>query len=189
MSLLFQEQPLFPPGFSYFANFLSEEEEVQLLEAVMNVELHTLLFQGFEAKRKVESFGYDYNFDKRSITKGREIPAQFNFLVEKVASFLHLPKDDLAEVLVTEYPLGSVINWHRDALPFDVIAGISLLSDCKFRLRPHDKAKQERKAVITLPVSRRSLYVLRGEARSEWEHSITPVKEKRYSITLRTLKK
>jgi alkylated DNA repair dioxygenase AlkB len=189
MSLLFQEQPVFPPGFSYFPNFLTEEEEERLLKAVTTVELHTFLFQGFEAKRKVESFGYDYNFDKRSITKGRELPPQFNFLVEKVAAFLLIATDDLAEVLVTEYPPGSVINWHRDAPPFDVIVGISLLSDCKFRLRPYDKAKQDRKSIVTLPVSRRSLYVLQGEARSEWEHSITPVKEKRYSITLRTLRK
>jgi len=52
--------------------------------------------------------------------------------------------------LVTEYPEGSVINWHRDAPPFDVIAGISLLPDCTFRLRPQEKLKQGRGSVISL---------------------------------------
>jgi alkylated DNA repair dioxygenase AlkB len=94
----------------------------------------------------------------------------------------------MAELLVTEYPPGSVINWHRDAPPFDVIAGISLSADCTFKLRPHEKEKQNRKSILSFPVKRRSLYLIQGEARTNWQHSIAPVKEMRYSITLRTLR-
>jgi alkylated DNA repair dioxygenase AlkB len=88
---------------------------------------------------------------------------------------------------LTEYPVGAVINWHRDAPPFDIIAGISLHSDCVFKLRPYDKAKQGRRSVISIPVKRRSLYIIRDTARTDWEHSIAPVNDVRYSITLRTL--
>ena len=35
----------------------------------------------------------------------------------------------------------------------------------------------------------RSAYVLTGPARTQWEHSIPPVKETRYSITFRTLRR
>ena len=35
--------------------------------------------------------------------------------------------------------------------------------------------------------SPRSLYRLRGEVRSEWEHSIPPVEALRYSVTFRSL--
>jgi len=136
----------------------------------------------------VVSFGYDYNFDKRTISKGKEIPMAFTALIEKVSHKLSINSNDFAELLVTEYPVGSVINWHRDAPPFDIIVGISVLSDCIFRLRPHDKTKQNRKSIISLPVKRRSLYVMKGPSRSEWQHSISPVKEVRYSITLRTLR-
>jgi hypothetical protein len=52
----------------------------------------------------------------------------------------------------------SIINWHRDAPPFDRIAGISLLSDVTFKPRPHDKAKQNRKTTVSFLVERRSLY-------------------------------
>ena len=34
----------------------------------------------------------------------------------------------------------------------------------------------------------RSVYLLRGPSRTEWEHSIRPVKELRYSVTFRTLR-
>jgi len=187
MTTLFPDLFL-PEGFHYDGDFLTIEEEEQLLTDIAEIELHPLVFQGFEAKRKVSSFGYDLSFDKRKLSRGKEIPPEFDFLIQKVADRIEIPKKEFAELLVTEYPVGSVINWHRDAPPFDVIVGISLLSDCIFRLRPYDKKKQTRNAIISFPVKQRSLYIIKGVARSEWEHSIPAVKQMRYSITLRTLR-
>lgn len=187
-NLLFSE-PVYPPGFSYTPDFISREEESNLLQAISKVELHTFIFQGFEAKRRVASFGYDYSFDNRSLREGKPIPKAFLPPVEKVAKHTNISPGDFAELLVIEYPPGAVINWHRDAPPFEIIAGISLAADCTFRLRPHEKAKQNRKSIIDLPVARRSLYVLAGEVRTDWQHSTKPLSETRYSITLRTLRK
>jgi alkylated DNA repair dioxygenase AlkB len=39
------------------------------------------------------------------------------------------------------------------------------------------------------PLAPRSAYRLSGPARSEWEHSITPMDVLRYSVTFRTLAK
>jgi alkylated DNA repair dioxygenase AlkB len=189
MDTLFPVQPAFPQGFEYFPDFITEGEEKELLKAISGIELHTFLFLGYEAKRKVASFGYDYSFDKKALSKGSDIPQVFDSLIKKVAAHLATGKDDFAELLVTEYPAGSVINWHRDAFPFDRIAGISLLSDCIFKLRPHGKAKQTRSSVISFPVRKRSLYIIDGLSRTDWQHSIAPVKNVRYSITLRTLRK
>jgi alkylated DNA repair dioxygenase AlkB len=188
MNLLFPVERSLPEGFVYIEDFISKQEENLLLQAASKAELHHLVFQGYEAKRKVASYGYDWSFDKRSLTRGKEIPLEYQFLVQRVADYLSLVPEQIAELLVTEYPVGSVINWHRDAPPFDIIAGISLLSDCTFKLRPHDKNKQNRRATISLTVRRRSLYIMQGESRSEWEHATAPVKEVRYSITLRTLR-
>ena len=188
MPSLFDSEPIMPEGFGYYPDFISAEEEKILVEVVRTLRLHPLIFQGFEAKRKVESYGYDYNFDRRSISKGKEIPEGLLPIIDKAAKWAGLSPTDIAEVLVTEYPSGSVINWHRDAPPFGIIVGLSLLSDCTFKLRPYDKAKQGRKSVLSIPVSRRSIYILRGEVRDAWEHSIAPVRDIRYSITLRTLK-
>ena len=188
MAELFSElSSRFPPGFSYEDDFISPEEEELLTRAISQIALHPFNFQGFEAKRKVASFGYDYSFDKRKLTKGVAIPAEFNWLIERVGMQLQIPARDFAELLVTEYPPGAVINWHRDAFPFDVIAGISLAADCVFKLRPDEKEKQNKKAIINVDVRRRSLYVMQGDARLHWQHSTAPVKHQRYSITLRTL--
>lgn len=178
-----------PEGFEYYPDFLSEQEENDLLSIISAYELETFIFQGYLAKRKVASFGFNYSFDNRKLSEGKPVPEEFRFLIVKAANVAEIFPHAFEELLITEYPEGSVINWHRDAPPFDLIAGISLLSDCRFRLRPQSKELQTRNAVINLTVKRRSLYIMKGVARSEWQHSIAPVANKRYSITLRTLRK
>lgn len=189
MDTLFPLAPVFPEGFSYFEDFLSREEEQKLLQIVTAIAVHPFIFQGYTANRKVASFGFDYSFTNRKLAKGKEIPAEFDFLIKKVAAKISTNATDFAELLVTKYPPGSVINWHRDAPPFDMIVGISLLNDCIFRLRPQEKTKQTRRNVISFSVKRRSLYIIQGESRTDWQHSIAPVKNTRYSVTLRTLLK
>ncbi|WP_207514301.1 alpha-ketoglutarate-dependent dioxygenase AlkB [Longitalea luteola] len=185
---LFDQAPALPEGFYYTPEYITEDEEQQLLAAVEDIHLHPMVFQGYTAKRKVASFGYDYNFTTRQLTKGLPIPAPFDWLIDKVAMQLKINRDQIAELLVTEYPIGAVINWHRDAPPFDSIAGISLAADCMFKLRPYEKSLRSRKTTVSLPVRRRSLYIMQGPARSDWEHSTAPVTAVRYSITLRTLR-
>jgi alkylated DNA repair dioxygenase AlkB len=188
MNTLFPIELQFPEGFQYVPDFISKAEEEYLYQEVLKVERHTFVFQGFEAKRKVASFGHDWNFEKQQLSKGKDIPKEFDPLLEKVAQHLQLQKDVFAELLVTEYPVGAVINWHRDAPPFDLIAGISLHADCTFRLRPYNNEKKEKTAVLSFPVKRRSLYVIQGPSRTHWQHSIAAVQHVRYSITLRTLR-
>jgi alkylated DNA repair dioxygenase AlkB len=188
MLSLFPEETGYPEGFQYVPAFISPEEEAHYLDTIRTTELHAFIFQGFEARRRVASFGYDYRFDQGVLVKGRDIPEVFQPLIGKVASRLGIEAARFTELLITEYPPGSIITWHRDAPPFDLIAGISFQADCRFRLRPHAKEKQGRSATINLDVQRRSLYVMQGPSRSEWQHSIAPVKATRYSITLRTLK-
>jgi alkylated DNA repair dioxygenase AlkB len=187
MNTLFPIEPIYPQGFHYEDDFISTGEEAELLSVIQQTALHSFQFQGYEARRRVASFGWDWRFDTRQLTKGKDMPPAFHWLIERVTKKLALSAA-IAELLVTEYPVGAVINWHRDAPPFALIAGVSLSADCIFKLRPHEKEKQHRKAVLSLPVRRRSLYVMHGEAREAWQHSILPVESTRYSITLRTLK-
>jgi len=173
---LFETKPFLPEGFVYVHDFISVEEEQELVHLIQSIPLHSFMFQGHEARRKVASFGYNYNFEQRALTKGNPIPSEFKSLVRSVEQKLSLPENSFAELLVTEYPLGSVINWHRDAMPFEIIAGVSLLSDCVFKLRPYDTEKRSRKSTISLQVDRRSLYMMSESARYEWQHSTAPVK-------------
>src|SRR4051812_15743948 len=121
MNTLFSLEPAFPEGFSYYPDFINTDEETTLLNKIAKVELHSMEYHGYKANRKVASFGYDYNYENNKLTKGKDIPAAFDFLLEKVAKHLSIAKSKFAELLVTEYPVGSVINWHRDVPQFDLI--------------------------------------------------------------------
>jgi alkylated DNA repair dioxygenase AlkB len=175
-------------GFRFCREFINEQEEKYLLNCIGSLDLHPFRFQGFEAKRKVASFGFDYHFDGRGIQRGNAIPDYFLPLIRKVSAFAQVSAEEMKELLVTEYPAGAVINWYRDAPPFGLVAGVSLMSECRFRLRPYNKKLRSKKLVRNLILPPRSLYIMSGEVREDWEHSIAAVGNKRISITLRTLR-
>jgi alkylated DNA repair dioxygenase AlkB len=188
MNTLFPLQPILPEGFNYYPHFLSEDEEDELCREILKFDLQNMNYHGYKANRKTASFGYDYSFENNKLSKGKDIPAAFDWLIEKTGKYISVERNKFAEMLITEYPPGAVINWHRDVPQFDLIAGISLLTDCRFRLRPYDKAKQTRSSVNSFTVQRRSLYTMQNDVRWNWQHSIAPVKQTRYSITFRTFK-
>ncbi|WP_354081155.1 alpha-ketoglutarate-dependent dioxygenase AlkB [Bradyrhizobium sp. S3.5.5] len=79
---------------------------------------------------------------------------------------------------------GAGIGWHKDRPVFGDVAGISLLSSCTFRLRRRTAKSFERSTLVAEP---RSVYLLRGPSRTEWQHSIPGVESLRYSVTFRNV--
>ena len=176
----------FPPvGFRYQANVLSPEEELELVEHLRTLPLKEFEFHGYTGKRRVISFGWHYDFSDSKLKHTEEIPIFLHKLQEHAASFAELSAADLPHVLVTEYGPGAAIGWHRDKGVFDEVVGISLLSPCNFRFRRKNGSSWER---YSLTVEPRSMYLLRGTSRTEWEHSIPGVDGLRYSITFRSLR-
>ncbi len=172
-------------GFRYEADFISHEEELALVGAIQNLTFGTVTFRGVEAKRRVVQFGWDYRFETRKATPSEPIPPFLIPLQQRAGALVGLDAERLEEILVTEYQPGAAIGWHRDAPPFGIVIGVSLLSSCKMRLKPMDAARGETRTIDLEP---RSVYVFDGAARSEWQHSIPPAKQLRYSITFRTLR-
>jgi len=182
---LFEPEPLGPPGFVYQADFLSREEEAELAAWLAGLPFAPFLFQGYEARRRVVSFGWKYDFSRSHLEKADDIPEELLAVRARAADLAGLRPDDLQQVLLNEYLPGAPIGWHRDRPVFAQVAGISLLSPCAFRFRRRVGEGFERK---TLTLAPRSAYVLDGPSRTEWEHSIPPVAEHRYSITFRNFK-
>jgi len=56
------------------------------------------------------------------------------------------------------------------------------------RFRPYPPAEGWTRAILYLDLAPRSAYIIRDAARWQWQHSISPTKELRYSITFRTLR-
>jgi alkylated DNA repair dioxygenase AlkB len=119
------------------------------------------------------------------LSKAEDIPAFLLPVRASAAAFAGIAATEFAQVLLTEYPPGATIGWHKDRGVFGRVVGVSLLAPCTFRFRRKAGAKWQRASFIAEP---RSAYLLDGPARTEWEHSIPAVDALRYSITFRTLK-
>src|SRR3712207_8467371 len=50
--------------------------------------------------------------------------------------------EELAQTLVTRYPPGAAIGWHRDAPAFGVVAGVSLGSACRMRFQRGKRSEE-----------------------------------------------
>jgi alkylated DNA repair dioxygenase AlkB len=175
-----------PEGFRYQPEVLPPEEEQQLVEQIQVLPLKEFEFHGYTGKRRVVSFGWHYSFEQERLQQASEIPAFLLRARARAADFAGLAPEDLPHLLVTEYSPGTTIGWHRDKGVFDDVVGLSLLSSCNFRLRRKTASGWER---YSLTVEPRSAYLLRGTARSQWEHSIPAVEALRYSITFRSLRR
>jgi len=175
-----------PDGFKYQPDLVPPAEELRLLQRVKELPFKEFEFQGFIGKRRTVSYGWHYDFNQRALQKADDIPDFLVSLREVAADFAAMEAAELQQVLVTEYDAGASIGWHRDKAVFGDVIGISLLSSCRFRLRRKAGSTWER---VSLTAEPRSAYLLRGPARTEWEHSIPAVDALRYSITFRNFRK
>ena len=182
---LFEHQPELPEGFRYHQDLLNGEEEHTLVGEIERLPFKEFAFHGFTGKRRVVSFGWQYDFNHAKLREAAPIPASFLPVREKAAELAGLAQQDLAHLLVTEYRPGAAIGWHKDRHIFADVIGISLLSPCTFRFRKKTGKGWQRASVLLAP---RSAYLLRGPARHDWEHSIPGVDHLRYSLTFRNFR-
>lgn len=184
--LSFLHPPGAPEGLVYAPDLLSAEGEAELVEHMAALPFKPFEFQGFLGKRETVSFGWSYRFDGSGLGEAAPFPDWLLPVRDRAAAFAGLAPDALEHALLIRYGEGAGLGWHRDRDVFGDVVGISLLSPAGLRFRRRqDAAKWER---FTLTAAPRSIYLLRGPARSEWEHSLPPVETLRYSITLRSLK-
>jgi len=180
------EQSPVPSGLVYQRELITKAEEQQALGVLEAMEFHTITMHGRTARRTVRHFGLDYGYESWKLVPTDPLPDDLAWLQERAAMLAGLDAGDFAQILVSRYPPGSTIGWHRDAPMFGAkVVGISLASTCRMRFQ---RGKGPARQVAEVTLDPRSGYVLSGAARFAWQHSIPPTKTLRYSITFRTLK-
>lgn len=172
-----------PAGFVYLPAFLAEGSQAALVKRLDGLTFGNVEMHGVVARREVLHFGRGYAYESRRLSEAPPPPEDIHELRLAVARAANLEALLFSEILLTRYPPGAPIGWHRDAPAFELIAGISLGAWCRFRLRRRHGATYE---LFETRLAPGSLYFLRGESRWDWEHHIPPVKALRYSITFRT---
>lgn len=174
------------PGLSYLANWITTEEEQELLTHIEVLSFSEVRMHGVTAKRKVVHFGLSYGYDSWNVTPSDPIPPWLLPIRERAATLINVPTEAVEEVLISRYAPGAGIGWHRDAPIFGPsVLGVSLAGTCRMRFRRQIGLMRSAAEAQLAP---RSAYILKDAARFQWQHSIPPTKELRYSITFRTIR-
>jgi alkylated DNA repair dioxygenase AlkB len=173
-----------PEGFRYEEDIISEADEAALAKSLATLELKPFEFHGHLGNRRVTSFGLRYDYARRAVKVTDGFPAFVADLRSKVAKFAGRTVDGFQQGGVNEYPPGAGIGWHKDKPQFGVIAGVSLLAPATMRFRRAEGTGWIRASQRLEP---RSIYILEGEARTAWEHSVPPGDALRYSLIFRTV--
>ncbi len=153
------------PDLLYIENYISDRKHDELIAHIdQNIWSN-------ELKRRVQHYGYKYDYKARSIStdmKVQDLPNWADKLGEKLVEDGHfnlLPN----QLIINEYLQGQGITDHIDCEPCfeDTIISISL--GCHATMNFTHKYTKKRVAVI-LPS--KSAVILKGESRYEWLHGI-----------------
>jgi alkylated DNA repair dioxygenase AlkB len=186
----------YPPGFLYVPELVSPSEERTLLSwFAASLDWNAVTFRGQIARRQAMSFGARYLTQGRRLIPAPPLPRELagvrERMVEAACSGLGrklalpgLAPEDFALCTALRYPPGGAIGWHVDNAAFaPTVMSLSLGAASRLQLRRVDADTSA--TMFEQVLAPRSLFVLAGDARTMWQHRILPVREERYSITLR----
>jgi alkylated DNA repair dioxygenase AlkB len=173
-----------PCGFRYRDEIMTDAEQTGLVESIRQLNLKPFEFHGHLGNRRVVTFGLKYDYSRHSVEPASEMPTFLDDLLIRAADFAGTDRKAFRQVGISEYRPGAGIGWHKDKQEFGIIVGVSLLGSATMRFRRANGAGWTR---VSHTMRSRSIYILDREARTEWEHSIPPLRDLRYSITFRTL--
>jgi alkylated DNA repair dioxygenase AlkB len=174
------------PGLSLTHDYIDAEEERALLAHVDRGPWQT------DWRRRIQQYGLGYSDTGGKPSWLRDFPEWLMPLAGRVARDAHFERFP-ENCVINEYvpPLG--IGPHRDYPAFGrIIACVSLGSDIIL-----DFLRADRSERLPVFVPARSLWVIKGDARSKWLHAIAPrmsdliggerrKRGRRVSITFRT---
>jgi alkylated DNA repair dioxygenase AlkB len=188
---LFDEAPPLPHGLVYRPEYITRAEEADLIEAIGPLPFREARFQEYFARRRVVHFhpsadavAYDAS-DEADTVSGGPLPPFLGALFRRLAVWLAIDPASFVHALVSEYRPGTPIGWHRDKPAYGIVVGLSLAGRGRMRFRPSEARARQHKMFL-LELEPRSVYVMRGPIRWQWQHSMLPTRELRYSITFRT---
>lgn len=180
------------PGLGIVQNFLTPEQENEIIEELYKIEWEDS--PSFSGSRKQQRFGPHVDFVNNIVGSKKELP----FL--RYSERLVKQMQEQIPFLENFQPNSQLNNWYRkdlgDSIYFhtdhrglfaDIIISIAVAGDCNILLQSIRNTNE----VIAMAFPRRSLVIMSGDARYTWKHSIPNselLSPNRISITYRTLK-
>jgi alkylated DNA repair dioxygenase AlkB len=180
---IFAEAPIVP-GFAQAGQFITRDEETALITRIGEIELKPFRFQGWLGKRLTATYGWRYDFDDASFGPADPMPDWLLPLRDRAAAFAALDPAELTQASINRYDPGAGIGWHRDRPVFEQVVGVSLGVPTVLRFRQRIPGGFRR---ANVPLAPGSAYLMEGEVRHDWEHSVPEQEATRWSVMFRNL--
>lgn len=149
-----------PLGLSVTENFLTLEQEVEIIQWLDTQTWSTKL------ARRTQHYGYEYDYQSRNAAVAAPV---ISGPLKTIAD--HLSHNNImtpTQCIVNEYTRNQGISPHIDSPTFGpVIVGVCLREPCIMKFTRGNEEYD-----CWLP--RRCIYVMTGESRYNWKHSISP---------------
>jgi alkylated DNA repair dioxygenase AlkB len=173
------------PGLVLVREAVPPALESELAAHIDAAPLTPFQFGQWEGKRLTANYGSAYDYQRARPVPAPPMPGWVQDLRDRLAPQVGRDAALFIQALLIRYDPGAGIGWHRDRPQYGDVIGLSLSAPATLRLRRRLTGGGFERVPVELP--RRSLYLLSGEVRSEWEHSIAPMDVTRRSVTFRTL--
>jgi DNA oxidative demethylase len=188
-----------PAGFLYVPELITPDEERALLAwFAASPDWKLVTFRGQTARRRAMSFGARYLTQGRKLEAAPALPPELavyrDRMVEaactglgRTAALAGRTIADFALCTALHYPPGGAIGWHADNRAFGpTVLSLSLGAPARLQLQRPGRDDAAASGVIEQELAPRSLFVLAGESRIDWQHRVCPVRAERYSLTVRS---
>lgn len=169
-------------GLDIIDDFISRQEESELIEAIDKEAWMS------DLNRKVQHYGFRYDYRSRRIDESQRIgdlppwiePIKERFIQNEITNL------NLDQLIVNNYEVGQGIAMHVDCEPcFDnQILSLSLGSDIVMDLKNVSNGQ-----ISSILLKRRSLLLLSGDARYNYEHGIAKRKNDNFNNEKRSRKR
>jgi len=151
-------------GLTHIEEFISREEEQDLLVALDNEEWLTSL------KRRVQHYGYKYDYKARYVDSSLylgSLPEWSSEVLARLHSKEFIP-ETFDQLIVNEYEPGQGVSAHIDCVPCfkETIVSLSVGSQAEMVFTHKELGKK------TILLNPRSVVILQKDARYNWTHSI-----------------
>jgi alkylated DNA repair protein alkB family protein 8 len=164
------------PGLEYVPDIITPKEERRILKF-----LDERKWENDFSSRRVQQFGYIYDFFKEDLTPTEAIPNELRKVIERMEKRGIMTKEQCQQIIVNEY-VGQKqgIGKHVDNDIFgDTIVGLTLGDPCVLLMHEtkpqpvYDFKTLEHTGVVSgIYLEPRSLMVMKQDARYKWKHEI-----------------
>ncbi|PWA03443.1 hypothetical protein BB558_000385 [Smittium angustum] len=199
-----QEKLSHVPGLYYKDDFLTIEEEQNLLELIGGnkiIDDNQSSDKPWSTiqNRKVQHYGYAFDYKRKHIGDGSQV--SYKDIPDIIVNYINRAKQeypfigDFDQLSVQKYPPGAGISFHSDSHTAfgETLLILSLKSPIMMEFR-HPSTR----SLVCQDLKPRSIVIMSGDSRMGWEHGIRArrsdmidskvrMREERWSLTIRSI--